>query len=134
MINTSFHLAFWTVLFFVLGMIKPKWPLFFLKEPSRFIVMVITIVLTMISITLYGEGNRQKQMEAQEKIQPVAEDIAPVVDAAPAVVETAPDVAATTAVVVPDPATIVESAASAAAEAPATEGAPEAAAPAVEQE
>jgi len=61
MITASFDLALWTILFFVLGMIKPKWPLFFLKKPDRFLILVISTVLVMISLTLWGEGNRREK-------------------------------------------------------------------------
>jgi hypothetical protein len=63
MINVAFHTGLWTLLFFIVGMIKPKWPLFFLKKPGRFLVLIISTVLFMISATLYGEGNRQRAAE-----------------------------------------------------------------------
>jgi hypothetical protein len=59
----AFHTGIWTLLFFIVGMIKPKWPLFFLKKPDRFLVLIISTVLFMVSATLYGEGNRQKVLE-----------------------------------------------------------------------
>ncbi|MGZ5628129.1 MAG: hypothetical protein ACXWFA_15525 [Methylobacter sp.] len=46
-------------------MIKPKWPLFFMKNPDRFLVLVITTVLVMASVTMFGEGNRQKREQEQ---------------------------------------------------------------------
>jgi hypothetical protein len=63
MVFYSFHLAIFTIIFFVLGMIKPKWPLFFLKEPTRFMVLMITPILIMITVTLYGEGLKREQEE-----------------------------------------------------------------------
>ncbi len=69
MINTSITLLFWTVLIFCLGMYKPKWPLFFLKNPSRFMILAITMVLFMITATLYGEGNRRAKLEEMAKHQ-----------------------------------------------------------------
>jgi hypothetical protein len=63
MITAAFDLALWTVLFFVVGMIKPKWPLFFMKAPSRFLIAAITTVFIMITMTLWGEGNRQAKEE-----------------------------------------------------------------------
>lgn len=72
MILFAFNLAIWTFLFFVIGMFKPQWPLFFMKKPDRFIVLVITTILVMITFTLYGEGH--KQAEAEEKAKkPVIE-------------------------------------------------------------
>ncbi|MEY3289171.1 MAG: hypothetical protein RLZZ419_1413, partial [Pseudomonadota bacterium] len=38
MVNYAFDLGLWTVLFFVTGMYKPQWPLFFLKKPDRFLI------------------------------------------------------------------------------------------------
>jgi hypothetical protein len=70
MVNYSFHLAFWTVLFFTVGMFKPKWPLFFLKTPNRFIILVITTVLVMITFTMYGEGVRREKVAAEAKAAP----------------------------------------------------------------
>ncbi len=63
MVFYSFHMAAFTVLFFALGMIKPKWPLFFLKEPSRFMILMITPILIMITVTMYGEGIKREKAE-----------------------------------------------------------------------
>jgi hypothetical protein len=63
MVNYAFDLAIWTVLFFITGMYKPQWPLFFLKKPERFLILIITTVLVMITLTLYGEGSRRAQVE-----------------------------------------------------------------------
>jgi hypothetical protein len=65
LITVAFHTGIWTLLFFIVGMIKPKWPLFFMKKPDRFLILVISTVLFMISATLFGEGNRQKALEEQ---------------------------------------------------------------------
>ena len=70
MITAAFDLALWTVLFFIVGMIKPKWPLFFLKNPDRFLIAAITTVLIMITFTLWGEGNRQAKAEEEAKTAP----------------------------------------------------------------
>ena len=63
MISSAFHLAAWTVVFFIIGMIRPRWPLFFMKKPDRFLIFVITVILGMISVTLWGEGHKRKEME-----------------------------------------------------------------------
>ena len=65
LITAAFHTGIWTLLFFIVGMIKPKWPLFFLKKPDRFLILIISTVLFMVSATLYGEGNRQRAAEEQ---------------------------------------------------------------------
>ncbi|EIC28698.1 hypothetical protein [Methylomicrobium album] len=75
MVFYSFNLAAFTLFFFVLGMIKPKWPLFFLKEPTRFMILMITPILIMITVTLYGEGLKREREEKalQETPAKVAE-------------------------------------------------------------
>jgi len=67
LINAAFHIGIWALVFFIVGMIKPKWPLFFLKKPDRFKILIISTVLFMVSATLYGEGNRQAKLEQAPK-------------------------------------------------------------------
>lgn len=63
MVLAAINLGVLTILFFVIGMIKPRWALFFLNKSGRFTVMAITIVLVMISVTMYGEGLRREKLE-----------------------------------------------------------------------
>ena len=77
MIPGAIDLGIITILFFVLGMIKPKWPLFFMENPSRFIILVVTTILFMITATLYGEGLRREKLEKAAK-QPISHSTAPV--------------------------------------------------------
>lgn len=89
MIAAAFNLAVWTVLFFILGMFKPKWPLFFLKNPDRFLIVAITTVLVMVTMTLYGEGNRREKAElaaltAPKTVESPASAPVPVPQPAPA--------------------------------------------------
>ena len=77
MIPGAIDLGIITILFFVLGMIKPKWPLFFMENPSRFIILIVTTILFMITATLYGEGLRREKLENAAK-QPISQSIAPV--------------------------------------------------------
>lgn len=77
MINAAFHTGIWTLVFFIVGMINPKWPLFFLKKPDRFLILVISTVLFMVSATLFGEGNRQKALEEQSAKETVSKIITP---------------------------------------------------------
>ena len=72
MVNYAFDLGIWTVLFFIIGMYKPQWPLFFLKKPDRFMILVISTVFVMITMTLYGEGTRRLKVELVAK-QPVTQ-------------------------------------------------------------
>jgi hypothetical protein len=76
MVAAAIDLLIITLLFFVLGMIKPKWPLFFMETPSRFIIVVVTTILFMITATLYGEGLRREKMEKAAK-QPMSESTVP---------------------------------------------------------
>jgi hypothetical protein len=75
MVTYAFDFGLWTILFFVVGMIKPQWPLFFLKKPDRFMIVVITTIFVMITFTLYGEGTRREKL-AKEK-EEAAKIIAP---------------------------------------------------------
>jgi len=77
MIPGAIDLGIITMLFFVLGMIKPKWPLFFMENPSRFIILVVTTILFMITATLYGEGLRREKLEKAAK-QPISHSTAPI--------------------------------------------------------
>lgn len=67
LINAAFHTGIWALVFFIVGMIKPRWPLFFLKKPDRFKILIISTILFMISATLYGEGNRQAKLAQAPK-------------------------------------------------------------------
>lgn len=75
--NIAFHTGLWTLLFFIVGMIKPKWPLFFLEKPNRFLVLVISTVLFMITATLFGEGNRQKALEEKASKEIILKNLNP---------------------------------------------------------
>jgi hypothetical protein len=77
MILFAFNLAIWTVVFFIVGMIKPQWPLFFMKKPDRFIILVVTTILVMITFTLYGEGRKERDLEEKAK-KPAFESSQPV--------------------------------------------------------
>lgn len=68
MILAAINLGLVTILFFLIGMIKPQWALFFLDKPDRVIVLAITAVLVMVSITMYGEGHRRSTLEQEVKI------------------------------------------------------------------
>jgi hypothetical protein len=76
MITGAINLGVWTLIIFFIGMYKPQWPLFFMKNPSRFIIVMITTILAMITFTLYGEGLRQEKLEQAAK-QSVTESSIP---------------------------------------------------------
>jgi len=87
MITGAINLGLLTLLIFFLGMYKPKWPLFFMKEPNRFIILAITTILFMVTATLYGEGLRREKLEKAAK-QPISESVAPAPVPVPAKPET----------------------------------------------
>jgi len=89
MIYAAFNIGIMTILFFIIGMIKPKWPLFFMEKPDRFLIVAITTVLFMITMTLYGEGNRRAKLEQYSKPS-LSQDAAPVPVPEPAPVKPAP--------------------------------------------
>lgn len=74
----AINLGIFTLLFFTIGMIKPKWVLFFIKEPTRFAILMITPILIMITVTLYGEGLKRAKEERAMKEAPVKAIPAPV--------------------------------------------------------
>jgi hypothetical protein len=76
MITGAINLGIWTLLIFCLGMYKPQWPLFFMKNPNRFIIVVVTTILFMITATLYGEGLRREKIEKAAK-QPASQTTMP---------------------------------------------------------
>lgn len=78
LVNFSFQMAAFSLIFFILGMYKPQWPLFFMKEPTRVTILMIMPVLIMITVTLFGEGSkREKEQKA------LAENPVKVVEPAP---------------------------------------------------
>lgn len=72
----AMNLGILALLFFIIGMIKPQWALFFMEKPSRWLVTAITTVVFMIVMTMYGEGNRQAKIDAKHK-RPAAASAAP---------------------------------------------------------
>lgn len=67
MVLHAINLGILTLLFFILGMIKPKWPLFFMEKPSRWHVTMVSTVFFMIFMTMFAEGHRQKQILEKHK-------------------------------------------------------------------
>ena len=77
MVNLAINLGIFTIAFFILGMIKPKWPLFFLEKPDRLNIIFISTIMVMIVITLFGEGHRRNVLEQQKKSKPTSAEVAP---------------------------------------------------------
>jgi len=51
--------------FFIVGMIKPNWLLFWMDKPSRMPVVLLSIILFMVSVVMFGEANKAKQQEQE---------------------------------------------------------------------
>lgn len=78
MVTAAINILIYTVVFFLIGMYKPNWALFFMKKPDRFIVLVVSVVLFMVAATLFGEGTQQKKL-TENPVSVVSEDAAPMV-------------------------------------------------------
>ena len=76
-----------SIVLLIVGLIKPKWILFWVENPQkvsirsieisgRFIVTFVSMVLFMIGMVLYGNGVKAKKAFAPK--QPVAAHAAPV--------------------------------------------------------
>lgn len=59
MIIWAFNLLLLAIGILVVGLIKPKWLLFWMEQPNRFIIIGVATILLMASAILFGEGNRQ---------------------------------------------------------------------------
>ncbi len=66
MVLASIHMLVYTALFFIVGIYKPQWPLFFMKQPTRFLVSSITLVAIMGGVTLSGEGHKEELLLAKK--------------------------------------------------------------------
>ena len=71
MITAAINIFIYTTIFLFIGMFKPNLALFFMKKANRFMVIIISVVFFMIAATLFGEGNRGKQLEEQKSISSV---------------------------------------------------------------
>ncbi len=67
LIQHAINLGLLTLLFFVLGMIKPKWPLFFLAKPTRYHIMAGATILFMVVMTMYGQGRKEAELAKKHK-------------------------------------------------------------------
>ena len=79
MVTTAINIIIYTTVFFLIGMYKPNWALFFMKKPDRFMVLMLSVVLFMVAATLFGEGTRQTEL-AENPTSVVSEDSAPTVN------------------------------------------------------
>lgn len=66
MINAAINIFIYSLLNLIIGLYKPKWPLFWMKNPNRFTVIMISTVLFMVAATLFGEGKRVTQPDLNQ--------------------------------------------------------------------
>lgn len=67
MIHAAINILILSGLLLLVGLWRPKIPLFWLDNPGRFPIIIIFIMLLMVGVTLFGEGTRQKQLELEEQ-------------------------------------------------------------------
>lgn len=77
LVQHAINLGLLSLLFFVVGMIKPKWVLFFMDKPNRWVITMISTVLFMVVMTMFGEGHRQAKLLEKHKT-PAATSVTPV--------------------------------------------------------
>ncbi len=77
MIVWAFNLIILAVGILVVGLIKPKWLLFWMEQPSRYIIVGFSTMLLMSAAIMFGEGNRQDAplSEVMKKEKPVATEL-----------------------------------------------------------
>ena len=78
MVTAAINIFIYTVIFFLIGMFKPNWVLFFMKKPNRVMVMMLSAVLFMVAATLFGEGTRKNKLD-EDSVSVVSEDSVPAV-------------------------------------------------------
>ncbi len=93
MVLQALNLGILTLLFFVVGMFKPKWALFFMEKPSRWLISSIAMICFMITMTMYGQGIKQTQVIEKHKKPAVALTVpVPVPEAVPVPIPATPKV------------------------------------------
>ena len=96
LIYYAFNIFILSVVLLIVGLIKPKWILFWVKNPTRLPIIMLSSVLFMSAAVMFGEGNKQLK---QEKAQTSVSQTAPAVSEIPVV--TAPANAAPAATPAP---------------------------------
>lgn len=61
----SINILILAIGFFILGMIRPQWLLFWMEKPSRMPIVLLSVALFMVSAVMFGEANKAKQQEQQ---------------------------------------------------------------------
>lgn len=65
----SINILILSIGFFILGMVKPQWLLFWMEKPSRMPIVLLSVVLFMVGAVMFGEANKAKHQE-QQSAQP----------------------------------------------------------------
>lgn len=92
MIYYSFNILAFSLIVLIVGMIKPKWILLWMEKPGRIAIVCIAGAIFMIGMVMFGEGNKQLQLEKaqltkQQTVQPEkSKDEVPAPASAPAAV------------------------------------------------
>lgn len=63
LIYYSFNVLILSIVLLLVGMIKPKWLLFWVDKPTRLPVIMLSAVLFMVAAVMFGEGNKQLQQQ-----------------------------------------------------------------------
>ncbi len=61
MILASINILILSLLVLIVGLIKPKWLLFWMDNPGRMPIIWIASILFMTAVVLFGEGHRQNE-------------------------------------------------------------------------
>lgn len=74
MIVWAINLFVLSVGILIVGLIKPKWLLFWMDQPNRFIIVGVSVILFMAAAIMFGEGNKQGAplSEVVQTAKPVA--------------------------------------------------------------
>jgi hypothetical protein len=90
LIYYAFNILILSAVVLSVGLIKPKWILFWVDKPSRLPIIMLSSILFMVAAVMFGEGNKQLKQEkaqaaVQQSAQPVSEVPAPTTSDTPAI-------------------------------------------------
>ncbi len=63
----SINILILAIGFLIVGMIKPKWLLFWMDKPGRMPIILFCAMLFMVAAVMFGEANREKNQLQAEK-------------------------------------------------------------------
>ena len=77
LIYYAFNVFVLSLIVLGVGMYKPKWILMWMDKPSRMPIVIIVAVLFMVAAVMFGEGNKQLQLEKAQATsqQPATEEV-----------------------------------------------------------